>query len=223
MDVFNLFGEHEWDARTTAGVRHRATAIGKRLGASLLGGGLYELPPGEKTWPYHYEVGCEEWLIAVSGRPHTPRAGRRAGARAGRRRRLSEGPREVTRSSIDRTSRRACSFCPPSRRSPSCTIRTAARSGSGRSPRAIRRFSGASPSSTTGKARPSRRALRNNAVPPAAARPQRATFRPTLQSLDHCPGDGGRFSARHEPAGRCGGQRHADDAEGEEENRHLAR
>jgi uncharacterized cupin superfamily protein len=43
--------------------------IGKRLGAMLLGGSLYELPPGEKTWPYHYEIGCEEWLIAVSGRP----------------------------------------------------------------------------------------------------------------------------------------------------------
>jgi uncharacterized cupin superfamily protein len=51
------------------GYRHRVTAIGKRLGGSLLGGSLYELPPGEKTWPYHYEVGCEERRIVVSGRP----------------------------------------------------------------------------------------------------------------------------------------------------------
>jgi uncharacterized cupin superfamily protein len=51
------------------GFRHRATVIGARVGAALVGGSLYELPPGEKTWPYHYEVGCEEWLIAVSGRP----------------------------------------------------------------------------------------------------------------------------------------------------------
>ena len=43
--------------------------IGKRLGASLLGGTLYELGPREATWPYHYELGCEEWLIVVSGRP----------------------------------------------------------------------------------------------------------------------------------------------------------
>jgi uncharacterized cupin superfamily protein len=43
--------------------------IGKRLGADLLGATLYELPPGEKTWPYHYEQGCEEWLLVVSGRP----------------------------------------------------------------------------------------------------------------------------------------------------------
>jgi uncharacterized cupin superfamily protein len=43
--------------------------VGRRLGANLLGGSLYELPPGEKTFPYHYEDGCEEWLIVVSGRP----------------------------------------------------------------------------------------------------------------------------------------------------------
>jgi uncharacterized cupin superfamily protein len=70
METFNVFGEQDWDAENDRpGYRHRATAIGKRLGASLLGGALYELPPGEKTWPYHYEVGCEEWLIVVSGRP----------------------------------------------------------------------------------------------------------------------------------------------------------
>src|SRR5919197_4665514 len=70
MDVFNLFGEQEWDSENDRpGFRHRAAVIGKRLPASLLGGTLYELPPGEKTCPYHYEIGCEEWLIAVSGRP----------------------------------------------------------------------------------------------------------------------------------------------------------
>jgi uncharacterized cupin superfamily protein len=70
MEIFNLFGEQDWDDENDRdGFRHRATAIGKRLGAELLGGSLYEIPPGEKTWPYHYELGCEEWLIAVSGRP----------------------------------------------------------------------------------------------------------------------------------------------------------
>jgi uncharacterized cupin superfamily protein len=69
MEIFNLFGEQDWDDENDReGFRHRATAIGKRLGAELLGGSLYEIPPGEKTWPYHYELGCEEWLIAVSGR-----------------------------------------------------------------------------------------------------------------------------------------------------------
>ena len=67
MEVFNLFGDQDWDDENDReGFRHRAAAIGKRLGAELLGGSLYELPPGEKTWPYHYELGCEEWLIAVA-------------------------------------------------------------------------------------------------------------------------------------------------------------
>jgi uncharacterized cupin superfamily protein len=70
VDVFNLFGEQDWDGdNDRSGYRHKVTAIGERLGSHLLGGSLYELPPGEKTWPYHYEIGCEEWLIAVSGRP----------------------------------------------------------------------------------------------------------------------------------------------------------
>jgi uncharacterized cupin superfamily protein len=70
MDVFNLFAEQDWDHENDRpGYRHRRTVIGERLGAALLGGSLYELAPGEKTWPYHYETGCEEWLIAVSGRP----------------------------------------------------------------------------------------------------------------------------------------------------------
>jgi uncharacterized cupin superfamily protein len=70
METFNLFAPQEWDNENDRdGYRHRVTAFGKRLGASLLGGSLYELPPGEKTWPYHYELGCEEWMLVVAGRP----------------------------------------------------------------------------------------------------------------------------------------------------------
>jgi uncharacterized cupin superfamily protein len=70
VDVFNIFSEHEWEAANEHdGFRHRRTAVGKRLGARLLGGSLYELPPGERTWPYHYEEGCEEWVLVVTGRP----------------------------------------------------------------------------------------------------------------------------------------------------------
>ncbi len=70
MQVFNVHAEHEWDAENDRdGYRHRRAAIGPRLGASLIGTTLYELPPGESTWPYHYEVGCEEWLVVVEGRP----------------------------------------------------------------------------------------------------------------------------------------------------------
>ncbi len=70
MDVFNLFAEHDWEnEEAREGYRHRVTRIGAPLGAELLGASLYELPPGEATFPYHYEQGSEEWLLIVSGRP----------------------------------------------------------------------------------------------------------------------------------------------------------
>jgi uncharacterized cupin superfamily protein len=70
VDVFNVFAEQEWDAvNDREGFRHSRVAAGRKLGARLLGGSLYELPPGERSWPYHYEEGCEEWVLAVSGRP----------------------------------------------------------------------------------------------------------------------------------------------------------
>src|SRR5438045_9515481 len=70
VEVVNLNGEIAWDNENDRdGYRHRVASVGRRLGANLLGGSVYDLPPGEKTWPYHYEVGCEEWLIVLSGRP----------------------------------------------------------------------------------------------------------------------------------------------------------
>ena len=72
MEVFNLNAEQDWEAENDRdGYRHRRTAIGPRLGASLLGGTLYEVPPGEKTWPYHYEHGCDDSGYPVQVRDQT--------------------------------------------------------------------------------------------------------------------------------------------------------
>ncbi len=106
MDTFNVFAANEggWDQENDRdGYRHKVTAIGNRLGASLLGGSLYELAPGEATWPYHYELGCEEWLLVVAGQPTLRGARRRAAAR----RRVTSsvfpaGPTERTRSTTAR-------------------------------------------------------------------------------------------------------------------------
>jgi uncharacterized cupin superfamily protein len=83
VDAVNLEGEIEWEHENDRpGYRHRVTAVGRRLGARLLGGSVYELPPGEKTWPYHYELGCEEWAIVIAGRPtlRTPEGRRQLSA-----------------------------------------------------------------------------------------------------------------------------------------------
>jgi uncharacterized cupin superfamily protein len=69
MRVFNLF-EGEFDERRDRpGYSWQAARVGKAIGGTKLGATLYELPPGEKTFPYHYEYGTEEWLICTEGRP----------------------------------------------------------------------------------------------------------------------------------------------------------
>jgi uncharacterized cupin superfamily protein len=42
--------------------------FGPSIGATMLGGSLYELPPGQSNCPYHYEYGNEEWLVVLEGR-----------------------------------------------------------------------------------------------------------------------------------------------------------
>ena len=43
--------------------------VGELIGASALGLSVYDLPPGQSAFPYHYELGREEWLLVLTGRP----------------------------------------------------------------------------------------------------------------------------------------------------------
>lgn len=51
------------------GYRAGMYRIGPRAEAKATGTSLYELPPGQSICPYHYEVGEEEWLVVLAGRP----------------------------------------------------------------------------------------------------------------------------------------------------------
>ena len=44
-------------------------AVRGRVAGEHLGAGLFELPPGESTVPYHYELANDELLVVVTGRP----------------------------------------------------------------------------------------------------------------------------------------------------------
>ena len=67
-EIVNLLdGEVAEDARVRDGHRFLRAMIGQAVGAKLTGLSLYELPPGEAAWAYHYELSREEWLIVVSG------------------------------------------------------------------------------------------------------------------------------------------------------------
>jgi uncharacterized cupin superfamily protein len=37
------------------------------VGSKLTGMGVYELEPGQASWPYHFELADEEWLIVIEG------------------------------------------------------------------------------------------------------------------------------------------------------------
>ena len=69
--AFNLFGD-EWDPerkRDHPGYTWQAASVREQIGGEKIGASLYELPPGQKSFPYHYEYGNEEWLICLGGRP----------------------------------------------------------------------------------------------------------------------------------------------------------
>jgi uncharacterized cupin superfamily protein len=37
------------------------------VGAVATGMGIYEIAPGNASWPYHFEIAEEEWLIVIEG------------------------------------------------------------------------------------------------------------------------------------------------------------
>jgi uncharacterized cupin superfamily protein len=60
----------EYDKDDPEGFRSGMARLGELLGgAEDSGATVYELPPGQAICPYHYEVGEEEWLLVLEGRP----------------------------------------------------------------------------------------------------------------------------------------------------------
>lgn len=41
--------------------------LGRRIGAKMLGGSVYLMKPGQKSFPYHFHHGNEEMLIVLEG------------------------------------------------------------------------------------------------------------------------------------------------------------
>ncbi|HEV7176116.1 MAG TPA: cupin domain-containing protein [Solirubrobacteraceae bacterium] len=51
------------------GFRSRYRQLRPMLGGEMLGATVYELDPGERSSPYHYELGNEECLLVLAGTP----------------------------------------------------------------------------------------------------------------------------------------------------------
>jgi uncharacterized cupin superfamily protein len=65
----NVFAD-DWDVeQSQPGYAWRRMRLGRRLGGELLGASVYELPPGQGTWPYHLHWANEELLVVLDGTP----------------------------------------------------------------------------------------------------------------------------------------------------------
>lgn len=67
VNLFDLVAEGGEDL--PVGYRRRLAQFGPSIGATKLGGTVYELDPEDSVCPYHYEGVEEEWLIVLTGSP----------------------------------------------------------------------------------------------------------------------------------------------------------
>ena len=51
------------------GYRWRGARVGAAIGAEQMGASLYELGDGQRSYPYHFHHGNEEWLLVLAGSP----------------------------------------------------------------------------------------------------------------------------------------------------------
>ncbi|QAU12041.1 cupin domain-containing protein [Halorubrum sp. BOL3-1] len=56
-----------WTTPETENGKWRRKQLGEAANGDALGCSLYELPPGERSWPYHYHTANEEALYVLAG------------------------------------------------------------------------------------------------------------------------------------------------------------
>lgn len=65
----NIF-QPDFDAeQDRPGFRWRRARLGRQAGAERLGVSLFELPPGQASFPLHYHLANEELVVVVEGTP----------------------------------------------------------------------------------------------------------------------------------------------------------
>jgi uncharacterized cupin superfamily protein len=65
--VYNILdGELDY-THEREGFEWRGLWVGEKLGGERIGGSVYELPPGQRLFPYHYHYADEEWLVVLAG------------------------------------------------------------------------------------------------------------------------------------------------------------
>jgi uncharacterized cupin superfamily protein len=65
----NIYRPEFEEGERPEGFRSRRTRIGYELASELVGCSLWEVPPGEAAYPYHFHYADEEIVIVVRGQP----------------------------------------------------------------------------------------------------------------------------------------------------------
>ncbi len=65
----NINRPHFEPGERPPGFRARRARLGYELGSELIGASLWEVPPGEKAYPYHFHYSDEELVLVLSGTP----------------------------------------------------------------------------------------------------------------------------------------------------------
>jgi uncharacterized cupin superfamily protein len=77
----NIYDPSFEEREAPPGFRSRRARIGYELGTELIGASLWQVPPGEAAYPYHFHYADEELLVVLSGSPslRTPEGVRELG------------------------------------------------------------------------------------------------------------------------------------------------
>ena len=65
----NIYRPSFEEGERPEGFRSKRARIGYELGSELISASLWELPPGEAAYPYHFHYADEEIVIVLSGKP----------------------------------------------------------------------------------------------------------------------------------------------------------
>ena len=66
---FNVLAPEFDHSSERDGYRWRAARVGPVVGAKQIGACVYELDAGQRSHPYHFHHGIEEWLLVLAGTP----------------------------------------------------------------------------------------------------------------------------------------------------------
>jgi hypothetical protein len=65
----NIYRPEFEEGERPEGFRSRRARIGYELGSELIGASLWEVPPGEAAYPYHFHYADEELVIVLLDNP----------------------------------------------------------------------------------------------------------------------------------------------------------